>query len=65
MTLACSKKKYDRLGAQIAVAEMDRKSKRNSQQAQLRAECRTYSCDRCGHWHVTSDPVGEPQEAAA
>lgn len=52
----CRKKSYDWLGAQIALAEMARKAKRNSQQAQLREEHRAYRCPECGSWHVTSEP---------
>lgn len=58
----CTKKRYDQLGAQIALANLDRRSKRNSQQAQFRAECRTYRCE-CGAWHVTSEPR-DREEAA-
>lgn len=55
-TRNCTKKRYDKLGADIALAEFARKSKRNSQQAQLREECRAYKCPLCGGWHVTSEP---------
>lgn len=64
-TRNCTTRRYDKLGADIALAELARKSKRNSQQAQLRAECRAYKCPFCNGWHITSDPHPRDAEAAA
>lgn len=61
--IPCKKKPFDWLGAQIALADMDRKSKRNSQQAQLRAELRAYRCTDCGRFHISSTPEREEQAA--
>lgn len=52
----CTKKRHDRLGAQIALADLQRKSKRNSQQAQLREEAHIYKCATCLAWHVSCQP---------
>jgi hypothetical protein len=52
-TRNCTRKRYDRLGAQIALADLQRKSKRNSQQAQLREEAHIYRCALCDGWHVS------------
>lgn len=65
MSRTCDKRRrYDRLGAQIALADLQRKSKRNSQQAQLREEAHIYRCATCDGWHVSTHArTGE--EAAA
>ncbi|HEY8723421.1 MAG TPA: hypothetical protein VIL92_06130 [Gaiellaceae bacterium] len=64
-TRNCTKKRYDRLGAEIALADAVRKSKRNSQQAQLREESRIYRCAICAGHHLTSEPLRAKDEAAA
>jgi hypothetical protein len=63
-TRNCTKKRHDRLGAQIALADLQRKSKRNSQQAQLREEAHIYKCATCLGWHV-SVHARTDEEAAA
>lgn len=60
----CTKKRHDRLGAQIALADLQRKSKRNSQQAQLREEAHIYKCATCNAWHLALHPP-EQEEAVA
>jgi hypothetical protein len=56
----CTKRRrYTRLEAQIELARIDRKSKRNSHQAQLLNEAHIYRCRTCRGWHVTFTPATE------
>lgn len=46
MSRKCRKKRFDRLGAMLALAEAQRRPQRG--------ETRIYYCDRCRAWHLTS-----------
>ena len=48
--MTCTKRRYDKVGAMIALAGTDFASNRNSK----RHECRMYFCDSCRAWHLTS-----------
>ena len=61
-TRNCTRKRYDRLGAQIALADHERKSKRNSQQAQLHEGAHIFRCTLCDGWHLS---VHAAEEAVA
>lgn len=60
----CTRKRYDRLGAQIALADLQRKSKRNSQQAQLREEAHIFRCALCDGWHLSTHARTDSEAAA-
>lgn len=55
----CKRRRYSRLEAQIELARVDRKSKRNSHQAQLLNEAHIYRCRSCHGWHVAFTPSAE------
>lgn len=47
----CHKKPYrDRIGALMALADIDRRGNPNRPKAERRA----YRCPRCSRWHLTS-----------
>jgi hypothetical protein len=44
----CSKRKYDKIGAMLAIAKIQNKGNYN------RHECRYYFCNKCKAYHLTS-----------
>lgn len=51
MTKHCNKKKYDKIGAMIALASCQKSGRFGNSK---RNECRLYYCDICKSYHLTS-----------
>jgi len=52
--MICTKKRYDRIGAMMALANTEFKG--NS--SKRRQECRSYFCGNCKAYHLTSQRGG-------